>query len=227
MMQAVKRIPLRDRVLPAYTISEERINYISHIVGAVFGIVVLVLCAARSALHENTWAIVSSAVYGVSMILLYTMSGIYHGLPRGTAKKVMQVLDHCTIYLLIGGTYTPILLCAIRTISPAWAWTLFGIVWGLGIIAIVFTAIDLRKYKTFSMICYIGMGWCIIAATGLVLQTIGRTGFAWLLAGGIAYTIGAVLYGIGKKKRYMHSLFHFFVLAGSILQFVCIFKYVI
>ena len=226
-MHTVGRIPLKERTLPSYTLCEERINYISHIVGAVFGIAVLVLCVVRSALHGNTWAIVSSAIYGTSMILLYTMSGIYHALPRGTAKKVLQVLDHCTIYLLISGTYTPVLLCSIRPASPLWAWVLFGIVWGLGTIAIVFTAIDLKKYRTFSMICYIGMGWCIIAATRLVLETVGRAGFFWLLSGGVAYTIGAILYGIGKRKRYMHSLFHFFVLAGSILQFICIFSYVL
>ena len=221
-----RRIPLKDRILPTYTLSEERLNYISHIVGTVFGIVVLVLCVVRAALHGNTWGIVSGAVYGVSMILLYTMSSIYHGLPSGMAKKVMQVLDHCTIYLLICGTYTPVLLSGVRTVSPAWAWSLFGVVWGLGIVAIVLTAIDLKKYQVFSMICYIGMGWCIIAAAGPAVRAITRAGFMWLLAGGVAYSIGAVLYGIGKKKRYMHSLFHFFVLAGSILQCVCIFRYV-
>lgn len=221
-----RRTPLKDRILPSYTLSEERLNYISHIVGTVFGIAVLVLCVVRAALRGNTWGIVSGAVYGVSMILLYTMSSIYHGLPSGMAKKVMQVLDHCTIYLLICGTYTPVLLSGVRTVSPAWAWSLFGVVWGLGIVAIVLTAIDLRKYRVFSMICYIGMGWCIIAAAGPAVRAITRAGFLWLLAGGVAYSIGAVLYGLGKKKRYMHSLFHFFVLAGSILQFVCIFKYV-
>ena len=226
-MSSVKRIPLKERILPSYTVGEERINYISHIVGGALGVAALVLCVVFAALHKSAWAVVSSAVYGAFTILLYTMSGIYHGLPKGTAKKVLQVLDHCTIYFMIGGTYTPILLCAIRPLSPGWAWTLFGIVWGLGILATVLTAIDLKKYSVFSMICYLGMGWCIVIAMPLVLKSIGIAGFLWLVAGGVAYTVGAVLYGLGKNHKYMHSVFHFFVLLGSVLQFVCVFWYVI
>ena len=139
----------------------------------------------------------------------------------------MQVLDHCTIYLLIAGTYTPIALCAIRPRFPAWGWSLFGLVWVIAVVAIVFTAIDLKKYAVLSMICYIGMGWCVVLAAKPVLETIPLPALLWLLAGGIAYTVGAVLYGLGKRHRYMHSVFHLFVLAGSILHFVCIFCYII
>ena len=200
---------------------------VSHIVGGGFGVIALVTCLAVAILHHNAWAIVSAAIYGGAMITLYTMSSVYHGLKAPMAKKVMQVLDHCTIYFLIGGTYTPILLCCIRLTHPAWAWVLFGVVWGLAAMATVFTAIDLKKYNALSMICYIGMGWCIVLAADVALKTIPLPGLLWLLAGGIAYTVGAVLYGLGKKMRYMHSIFHLFVVAGSILQFVCIIGYIL
>ena len=223
----MKRTKLADRILPSYTKSEELINMISHIVGGALGAAALVLCVIFSALHNNVWGVVGSAIYGASLVLLYSASSIYHGLRPNMGKKVMQVIDHCTIYFLIGGTYTPILLCSIRVVSPVWAWTLFGIVWGLAIIAATLTAIDLKKYTVLSMICYIFMGWSIIFATKIALEAMSVPGFMWCLAGGIAYTIGAILYGLGKKHRYMHSIFHIFVLMGSILQFISIFFYVI
>lgn len=223
----MKRTSLKNRKLPDYTRGEEIFNMVSHIVGGAFGIAALVLCLVSAVLKGDPWSIVGSVVYGVSMVLLYTMSSVYHGLLPEMAKKVMQVLDHCTIYLLIAGTYTPIALCAIRPAYPAWGWALFGVVWAIAIVAIVFTAIDLKKYAVLSMVCYIGMGWCVVLAADPVLKTIPLPGLMWLLAGGIAYTVGAVLYGLGRKRRYMHSVFHLFVLAGSILHFVCIFVYII
>ena len=221
------RTALKDRLLPDYTRGEERFHMISHIVGGGFGVIALTLCVVFSALHGDPWAVVGSAVYGASLILLYATSSVYHGLRPPMAKKVLQVLDHCTIYFLIAGTYTPILLCAIRAVSPAWAWVLFGLVWGLAAMAATFTAIDLKKYAKLSMACYIGMGWCILLAVKPTLQAVPSAGLLWLLAGGIAYTVGAVLYGLGKRRRYMHALFHLFALAGSVLQFMCIFFYVI
>lgn len=200
---------------------------ISHIVAGAFGVAALVLCVVFSALHGDPWAVVGSAIYGASLVVLYTMSSIYHGLVPEGAKKVMQVLDHCTIYFLIAGTYTPIVLCNIRRVSPPWAWTLFGIVWALAAVGVVFTAIDHKKYSKFSMTCYIGMGWCVVIAAKVTLQAIPLMGIIWLLLGGIAYTIGAVIYVIGKKRRYMHSVFHIFCLLGSVCQFFCIFFYVI
>ena len=223
----MKRTSLQQRSLPDYTPGEEIFNCLSHALGAVFGAVCLVLCLLRSAELRNGWAVVSSAVYGGSMIALYTMSSVYHGLRKGTAKKVMQVIDHCTIYFLIGGSYTPVLLCSIRPLAPRWAWGLFALVWGLCVFATVFTAIDLKKYAVLSMCCYIGMGWSIVAAARITLQAVPLAGLGWLLAGGVAYTVGAVLYGLGKKRRYMHSVFHVFVLLGSALQFVCVYCYVL
>ena len=223
----MKRTKLSDRKLPDYTRGEEIFNMVSHIVGGALGVAALVLCVIFSAIHRDPWAVVGSAVYGVSLIALYTISSIYHGLKPGTAKKVLQVVDHCTIYFLIAGTYTPVLFCAIRPVSPVTAWILFGVVWGCAALAATLTAIDLKKYAVFSMVCYIGMGWCIVFAIKIALQTLGVGGFMFMLLGGIAYTIGAVLYGLGKKKRYMHSIFHLFVVLGSILQFFSIFFYVI
>ena len=223
------RTKLRDRQLPAYTHSEEIFHMVSHIVGGAFGILALITCVIVSAFHQDVWAIVGSAIYGTSMILLYTVSSIYHALHINMGKKVMQIIDHCTIYLLIAGTYTPILFCKIRETSPIWAWTIFGIVWGLAAIAATLTAIDLKKYSKFSMICYIGMGWCIVIAPHIAIQSIAAEGLLWLLAGGIAYTIGAVIYGIGKHKqmKYAHAIFHLFVVLGSVLQYICILFYIL
>ena len=223
----MERIKLCDRQLPDYTVGEEIFNTVSHIAGAVFGVVTLVLCVVVSALNRNVWGIVGSAIYGGSMIALYTVSSVYHGMKAGTGKKVMQIMDHCTIYCLIAGTYTPILLSSIRRVSPVCCWVLFGVVWGCAAVATVFTAIDLKKYNVLSMICYIGMGWCIVFAIKPALQAIPTAGFMWILAGGIAYTLGAVLYGLGTKVRYMHSVFHLFVVAGSIMQFFGIIFYIL
>ena len=221
------RTPLSLRPLPDYTRGEEIFNFVSHIVGGALGVVALILSVLRSAFVGDAWAVVGSAIYGASLITLYSMSSIYHALKPPAAKKVFQVLDHCTIYFLIAGTYTPILFSAIREFSPLWCWVIFGIEWGLTALAVTLTAIDLKKYSVLSMICYIGMGWCIIIATPTLLKAISPEGFWWLLAGGISYTVGAVFYGFGKKCRYIHSVFHLFVVLGSILQFISIFFYVL
>ncbi len=211
--------------LPNYSFGEELFNMISHIAGAFLGIVVITMCVARSAVNDNVFGIVGSAIYGGSMIILYTMSSVYHGLPRNAIKKVFRVLDHCTIYFLISGTYTPIALSAIREVNPAAGWVIFGIEWGLTALAVTLTAVDMKKFNVFSMSCYVIMGWCIIVAPGLALKALSLTGFLLVLIGGVLYTIGAVIYGIGKKLKYMHSVFHLFVLAGSLVQFLGVYMY--
>ena len=221
------RTKLSDREMPVYTKGEERFNMISHIVGGAVGVAALVLCIVISAIHHNGYGLAGSIVFGVSMIVLYTMSSVYHGLHDGMAKRVMQVLDHCTIYLLIAGTYTPILLSAMRPIDPVASWVLLGVVWGLSAIAITLTAIDLKRYAVFSMICYIGMGWCIVVKIPLLIQAVGWGGFWLILLGGLCYTVGAVLYGLGRTRRYMHSVFHLFVLAGSVMHLLAILIYVL
>lgn len=223
----MSRTKLSHRVLPNYTKGEEIFNMVTHIVGGGFGVAALVLCVIFSVLHRDSWAIVGSSIYGFSMIVLYTMSSIYHGLRPGTAKKVLQVLDHCTIYLLIAGTYTPILLAGIRPLYPVLAWVIFGIMWGVSALAITLTAIDLNSFKVFSMICYIALGWLIIFAFKPTVEAITVPGMVLVFAGGVAYTIGAILYGVGKKVKFMHSVFHIFVVVGSFLQFLAILLYVV
>lgn len=224
----MQRTKLKDRILPEYTKGEEIFNMVSHIVGAAFGITALVLCIIFSAIHKNPYAVISSSIYGVTIIILYTMSSIYHGMSaKGTAKKVFQILDHCSIFLLIAGSYTPFCLVMFREYNTALGWTIFGIIWGMAILGIVLNSIDIKKYQIFSMICYLGMGWCIIFTANLLPKLLGIPGLILLVAGGIAYTIGAIFYGFGKKKKYIHSIFHLFILLGSVLQFFCILLFVV
>ena len=201
------RTHLEDRVLPSYTKGEEIFNMTSHIVGGALGIVALVLCVVFAAVHGNGYGVVSGAIYGVTMVILYTMSSIYHGLnPKRKAKKVFQVLDHCSIYLLIAGSYTPFALCTLREYSTALGWTIFGVIWFVAILGIILNSIDIKKFRVFSMICYLVMGWCIVFKINLLPELLGTAGFVLLLLGGLAYTIGAILYGLGKKHKYMHSV---------------------
>jgi hemolysin III len=223
----MERTKLRDRILPKYTKGEEIFNMTSHIVGGALGIVALVLCVVFAAVHGNGYGVVSGAIYGVTMVILYTMSSIYHGLnPKRKAKKVFQVLDHCSIYLLIAGSYTPFALCTLREYSTALGWTIFGVIWFVAILGIILNSIDIKKFRVFSMICYLVMGWCIVFKINLLPELLGTAGFVLLLLGGLAYTIGAILYGLGKKHKYMHSIFHLFILLGSLLQFFTILLYV-
>jgi hemolysin III len=190
-------------------------------------VIALVLTVVFSALRGDVWSVVGSSIYGGSMIALYTVSSVYHGLHLNMGKRVMQVIDHCTIFFLIAGTYTPVVLSCIRAYSPGWGWTLFGIVWGCAALGITFTAIDMKRYEKLAMALYLGIGWCVVLAIKPAMASVPAEGLLWILAGGIAYTIGAGLYALGVKHRYMHSVFHIFVVAGSILQFFGIFFYVI
>ena len=212
--------------LPDYTRGEEITNMVTHIIGAAFAVAAIPLLVIVAAIHHNPWAIVSGAIYGATLLIMFTVSSVYHGLPVGNAKRVMRVIDHCDIYFLIAGTYTPILLAAIRPINPALAWSIFGVEWALTAIAVTLNAIDLKRFEKVSMVCYIGMGWCVIAVLKTTIEAMTMSGFLLLLFGGIAYSIGAVLYGVGKKVRYIHSVFHVFVLIGSVLQFLAIIFYV-
>ena len=223
----MKRTPLSQRSLPDYTHGEEVMNSVTHAVGAVMGIVALVLCILQAANKGSVYGITASAVYGVSLIAVFVISSVYHALKPNMGKKVMQVIDHCTIYFLIAGTYTVVLLCAIRPAYPLIGWGLFAFEWIMAAIAVTLTAIDLKKYSVFSMICYIGMGWAIIPFAPQTLEVLTMPGFQLLLGGGIAYTIGSILYGIGRKKKWMHSIFHLFVNLGAGLQFACVLLYAV
>ena len=222
-----RRTKLSDRSLPDYTRGEEVMNMVTHIVGGGLGMIALPLCLLEAIVWGDGYDLGGALVYGISMITLYTMSSVYHGLRPGPGKKVLQVLDHCAIYFLIAGTYSIISLSSLREVSGILGWGIFGFQWGMTALAVALTAIDLKQYNAFSMICYIGMGWCIVPFIPQTIQALTLSGFYLLLAGGIAYTIGAVLYGIGSKTRWMHSVFHIFVVLGSILQFLCIFFFVL
>ena len=219
------RTKLRDRRLPDYTRGEELMNMITHIVGGVLGFVVLICCILRAAERKNIYGMIASAIYGAAMIGTFTVSSVYHGLLPCFGKKVMQVIDHCTIYSLIAGTYTVVVLSGIRPVFPALGWGLFIFEWVMAGIAATLTAIDMKKYEVFSMICYIGMGWAVIPFAREAYAALTAPGFYLLLWGGIAYSIGAVLYGIGGKKKWMHSVFHIFVVLGALLQFLSVFFY--
>lgn len=224
----MKRTKLDDRVLPTYTKGEEIFNMTSHIVGGALGVVALILCVVFSAIRGNVYGVVSSSIYGVTMILLYTMSSIYHGLnPKLKAKKIFQILDHCSIFLLIAGSYTPFALCTLREYDLLTGWTIFGVIWGVAILGIVLNAIDLKQFKKFSMICYLVMGWCIVVKINILPELLGNTGFTLLVAGGVIYTLGAALYGVGKKYKYMHSVFHLCIFFASLMHFLCILLYVV
>lgn len=223
----MKRTKLKDRTLPRYCLGEELINAISHGIGALLGIVVLIMCICKAVRLGQPAGIVGAAIYGTSMILLYTISTLYHALRPGTAKKVFQVLDHCTIYLLISGTYTPILLSGLFPHKPLLTWGMLLLQWGAAAVGISLNAVDLRKYRVFSMLCYLIMGWAILLIAPDALRLLSHTGLLYILIGGICYSVGAVLYGIGAKKPWFHSAFHLFVLAGTLFQFWGIYGYIL
>ncbi len=216
--------PRRRVPIPQYTLGEELVNSISHGVGAALSIAALVLCLVKSVGTGDPYGVAGSILYGVSLIQLYATSAVYHALKPNLAKRVFRVLDHCVIFLLIAGTYSPYTLVALH--GPI-GWTIFGVIWGAAAVGIVFNAIDLERFKKFSLACYILMGWVIVLAFQPLLESMAAGGVALLIAGGVAYTIGAVIYAVGSKHKYMHSIWHFFVLAGSILHFFSIYLYVL
>ena len=207
---------------PDYTRGEEIFNMVTHIVGGGLGLVALLACVIVAAFHQNVMGIVSGTIYGFTVILLFTMSSIYHGLGIGMPKKVFRILDHCTIYILIAGTYTPIVLTQFRNVYPVDAWVMFGLLWGLAAIGVTFTAIDRKKFRYFALTCYLGMGWMAIFRITRLIEVLGAPFFILILIGGVLYTLGVVFYAAGKKKKYMHSVFHLFVNAASILHSVAI-----
>ena len=211
---------------PMYTRNEERFNMITHIVGGGLGLVALLFCVILAAYNQNTWGIASGLVYGFSVILLFTMSSIYHGLNIGLPKRVFRIFDHCTIFVLIAGTYTPILLTGFREAYPVDAWVLFGIVWGLAVLGIVLNAINVRRFMVFSIICYLGMGWMIVFRINPLIEVLGVPFFVLILIGGLLYTVGVLFYALGRRKKYMHSIFHLFVIAASVLHSIAIAAFV-
>lgn len=201
-----------------YTLGEEIFNSVTHGIGTVLsvgGTVVLIIFAA---IYNDAWAVVSSAIFGASLIVLYTMSTLYHAITNNTAKKFFRIMDHNTIFFLIAGTYTPLTLTVLR---GALGWVLFGIVWGAAILGIVFNSIDLEKYSKPSIACYIAMGWVIIFAIRPLMEALPQISLVFLLTGGVLYTLGVIFYAI-KKVKYFHSIWHIFTLGGSVFHYFAI-----
>ena len=210
---------------PAYTLAEELINSISHGTGALASAGGMAVLIVFSTLQGDVWKVVSSSIYGATMIILYTFSALYHSFTDGKVKSVFRIFDHCSIFLLIAGSYTPFTLVTLREATPAIGWTLFGVVWGAAIIGIVLNIVSLEKFKVFSMICYIAMGWAVVFAIKPLIANLAKGGMILLASGGLAYTVGIIFYAI--RKKYMHSIWHFFVLAGTILQYFAVLFYVV
>jgi hemolysin III len=203
-------------------IGEEIANSITHGIGAALSIAALVVLVVRSAMHATAWHVVSTAIFGATLILLYTNSTLYHAITAPRAKRVFQVLDHASIYLLIAGTYTPF---ALVTLRGGWGWSLFGVVWGLAVTGVVLKAVFIGRRPALSTGLYVAMGWVAVIAIVPLVRALGWQGFGWLLAGGIAYTLGVVFFS--ASWRYAHSLWHVFVLAGSVFHFWAVYRYVI
>ena len=215
----------RHRIsIPKYSLGEELISSISHGVGALLSLAGLILCIVRSVMHGTPFGVTSSIVYGLSLIILYTMSCIYHALKPNQAKRVFRVIDHCSVFLLIAGTYTPFTLV---TLHGSTGWLLFSVIWGSAIIGMILNAIDLEKFSKISVVCYLAMGWAVVFAIRPLVAALATPGLILLVCGGVAYSLGVIVYALGSKIRYMHSIWHFFVLAGSILHFFAVYLYVL
>ena len=216
---------LKEKIdVPKYSLGEEIMSAVVHGIGALLSLVALITCVVVSASHGSTVGVFSSVVYGITLIILYTMSTLYHSLAVNNAKRVFRIIDHCSIFLLIAGTYTPFTLIALE--YPLGI-TLFLIIWAVAILGIVLNAINLKKYKVISIISYLVLGWIIIFCYQPLKEVVPFSGILLLVAGGVIYTVGAIFYGVGKKIKYFHSVFHMFVLAASILHFLAIVLYVL
>lgn len=205
-----------------YTLGEEIFNSVTHGVGAGISVAACVLMIIKAAFTDSAMKVVCASIFGASLIILYTMSTLYHALTHPTAKKVMRIFDHCTIFMLIAGTYTPFTLVVM---GGALGWTLFGILWGVTVIGMVLNALSLTKFSKISMVLYILMGWCVIFCVRPVITYLGLWGSLMLLAGGLFYTGGILFYS--SKKRYMHSVWHIFVVLGSVCHILCVMFWII
>lgn len=206
-----------------YSLGEEIFNATTHGIGAILSLAGFIILVVKAALSGDSWSIAGGIVYGITLIIMYTMSTLYHAITNKTAKKVFRILDHCTIFLLITGTYTPYTLI---TLKGTLGWIVFGVLWGITAVGIVLNSISVEKFKKFSLFCYIGMGWAVVFTMGNFLKIMDPVGLAFLFIGGFFYTVGVIFYAL-KKVKYMHSVWHLFVLAGSIFHYFSILLYVI
>jgi hemolysin III len=205
-----------------YSRSEEIVSSITHAVGAALGVAALAVLVTLGALQGDAWRVTAFAVYGTTIVLLYLFSTFYHSTRRSELKKLFRYLDHSAIFLLIAGTYTPFLLVKMR---GAWGWSLFGTIWGLAVLGIMLNVVLMGRSRWISTSVYIGMGWLVVVAIKPLLACVAGGGIAWLVAGGLSYTLGAAFY-IWKRMPYNHAVWHLFVLGGSVCHFVAILLYV-
>ena len=206
-----------------YSPTEEKINVISHFGGLILSIIALVFLLTRAGLYGNSWHVVSAGIFGASLIVLYTASTFYHSARRPELRKRLRIVDHASIYILIAGTYTPFTLISLK---GSVGWTIFGISWGLALSGIILKLFHTGKFDVLSTLMYVFMGWVIIFAIKPLVNSLPVEGLFWLMAGGVAYTLGAILYSI-KKIKFNHAIFHIFVLAGSICHFISVYFYVL
>jgi hemolysin III len=206
-----------------YSLIEEKTNIISHGIGFILSIVALVLLVTHANLYGNTWHIVSFSIFGASLIILFGASTFYHSAKRPELRNRLRIIDHASIYILIAGTYTPFTLV---TLNGPIGWSILGIAWGLALTGIILKLFLTGKYDLISTLMYVFMGWIIVFVIKPVINNLSLEGLLWLVAGGMAYTIGAVLYSI-KKIKFNHAIFHVFVLIGSVCHFVSVFFYVL
>jgi hemolysin III len=201
----------------------ERFNAVTHLVGAALALAGSVVLVVLAALTGDPWKIVSASIYGLTLVLLYTVSTLYHSL-RGRAKNVFRELDYQSIYLLIAGSYTPFCLVTLR--GP-WGWSLFGVVWGLAVIGCLQELGPRSEARILSVVIYVGMGWVILVALIPLLAALGPTGFAWVAAGGLLYTAGIIFFALDARITHAHGVWHLFVMAGSATHYVAILRYVL
>jgi hemolysin III len=201
----------------------EKLNAWTHLVGAVLAFVGALWLIVLASLTGDPWKIVSVAIYGFTLLLLYSISTVYHSV-RGRAKVIMRKLDHLSIYLLIAGSYTPFCLVSLR---GAWGWSLFGTVWGLALIGMLQEIKPRSEARVLSIVIYALMGWIVLVAVKPLIATLGAVGFAWLAAGGFLYTVGIIFFAYDSRFRHWHGIWHLFVVAGSVLHFVAILLYVL
>ncbi|MBE2260144.1 MAG: hemolysin III family protein [Candidatus Accumulibacter sp.] len=201
----------------------EKLNAWTHVVGAVLAVVGSVVLVVIAALDGDPWKIVSVSIYGVTLVLLYSFSALYHSF-RGRAKEILQKLDHQGIYLLIAGSYTPFCLVSLR--GP-WGWSLFGTVWGLALLGSLQEMRPKNDARILSLVIYVVMGWAVVVALVPLLKALGTAGFIWVAAGGLFYTIGIVFYALDTRLKHAHGIWHLFVLAGSAAQYVAILFHVL
>ena len=210
-----------------YTITEEISHSAIHAIGSHLGAAMLALMVVFGAQSgtQVPWKVVSGAIFGASIILLYTVSSVYHATTNLRAKQILEVCDHMAIYLLIAGSYTPLMLVTLRPSHPVVAWTLFGIVWGLAIAGVIFKIFTTGKWRVVSTLAYIGMGWLVVFAINPLIETMPFAGLMWLLAGGGLYTLGTVFY-LWRVMPFHHAIWHLFVLAATFCHFICVLFYV-